>query len=160
MFLILGDIISISTTTIAMIKLLITIIFFIPAMFVFLAVGYIIPIIITFFAMFTPALKQNNSRAMLYTIITHVFMIVTYFAIAGKPGTDDAYTNFSNAIDSVVYGSIFTMCALIAFIMYCVSYSRGYKLITKPINIQKNCQNCGAVNGSNSKFCLKCGTKL
>ena len=158
--LILSDIITISKTTILLLKFFITIIFFIPSMFVYLAVGFIIPVIITFIAMYIPALKQNNFSAKLYAVITHIFLIVTYFVINSNPGTDDTFANLDKVVDSAVYGSIFTMCALITFIIYCVSLSRGYKLITKPANIQKNCPNCGAVNSSNSKFCLKCGTKI
>lgn len=149
-----------------LIKFIITVVFFIPSMLVYVAVSLIIPPIISFITMCNVALREGNYRAVIYNIVIHIFLILTWFAMESNPGTDDTLANLDKVVDSAVYGSIFTFCALIFFVLYLTavgnsSYKRRQKEKEKnTIKIVKDCPNCGTVNDAANNYCSQCGTKM
>lgn len=161
------EVISKSFTGIfALIKFFIVIVFFIPSAMVYFAVSLIIPPIISFITMCSIALKESNNRAIIYTILMHVFLVLNWFAMKSNPGTDDTFANLGKVIDSVVYSAIFTFCAFVFFMLFVgtignSSYKRRQKeKENNTIKIVKDCPNCGTVNDAANKYCFKCGNKI
>lgn len=149
--------------TIFAFKTFITLLFFVPSMIVYLFVGYIVPVIISFVVLLYIALKQNNIFAVLSNVGLHLFMILSYFAINSNPGTDDTFANLDKVADSAVNGSIYTFIACIFLLIYIISVLYKYIKISKKNDTTANdkyCINCNTINKINNKYCSKCGAKL
>ena len=85
-----------------LIKVFVTIIFAIPAIFVYFAYAFIIPPIVTFIILYIVARKAESNKGIICNIFMHVLMFFTFNTINKNPGTDDYIANLDKVVNSAV----------------------------------------------------------
>ena len=129
-------------------------------------VKLIYPQVIIFVLMMFFAIKSNERKAILYTVVIHSLLVVAYFiAIADENHCHDVNGLCGlYSLDNYFWSGIICIAVILLLTRYfSLIHDTSKKKNTIPEKVvqeQKYCLHCGVGNNLESKYCKKCGTKF
>ena len=143
---------------------------FIPAGILAFATVAIIPPIISFWLLMKNASKYNDKKATLYVVMMHLFLILNCFAFFNRSDSNSTSDMFGNVGETMFEGAMFTLGAIICFILYSnsifnIKKNQSYNQIEEENSVEDNtnkklCLHCGTYNDFNETVCSKCNMNL
>lgn len=125
------------SSLLAVIEVLLVMVFFIPSGIFMMLTGAIFPFVLSFILFIRKANKYNDSDAMKYALLAHLFIILNYVAYLFNPGTDDSFKDLDKVFNSVLIGAFCTFIAIIFIVKFYVSIGRIQRELNKEEELEE-----------------------